>query len=872
MQKRNHDISVYPGPSMKPIYLIIALAVCVLTPDLSHADVIHFKTGGQREVVILSETDEIITYRDPSTNSEMRLPRNLIDRIERTGSDSGQEVGRRARSAFDNGQPEEAFKIIIEAAKTSPGDAATLAQIFPSLISRQIASSRARLASEPNAAVAGYELALKTLRDPALKALDKPAGSFDSMIVTANNELAQVWADAATKQPADALPMLRKATELAPANIEYQLRLAAVAKAAGDNATAQSALKAVIASPDARAEQKAMADAQIQGLGVTPSSSQTPQTIASPTPVEVFPMNNTSNVTPPGTMPPPSQTAQTAPGSSNITPEQVQESAKGMVDRVKHFFTTFKWNELPGQMSGWFQSAIQAGVHILVGILAAVWLLLYALPNWFLKMRSKHGDIAAAESRQIAKRYGIFALFPYLLKARKAGPTKNKCPFCNKGIDNIEAYRDLNFYVCPHCQENITPIYDLKDYISHLIQQLDFESRRVKDKGSESVVERDAMQKLVRAVLTLAVRRRASDIHLDTESDGTAKLRSRIDGLMYDMITLPKGVAIAFISALKIMATLDITERRTPQDGKASLWVDKNDLDLRINTSPASQGEKVSIRILNQKSIQVDPSRLGLEGDNLEKFQRSIHRPHGVIIVTGPSGSGKSTTLYVALNEINTGEKNIVTIEDPIEYQLKGISQMQVNPAANFTFATGLRSILRQDPDVIMVGEIRDKETAVIAVESAMTGHLVFTTLHTIDAPTAFGRLADMAVDSRRLAESVICVLGQRLVRTICPICRKAYKPKKADLEMLELADSTIEFVHGSGCDNCLNTGYQGRLGVFEFLMPDDAIREVLETRAQVSVLRELARKTGYRPMRDEGILRINQGVTTVEEVIRVTI
>ena len=857
---------------MKPPYLFVAVAFLLL-PDLLHADVIYFKTGGKREAVIVSETDETITYRDPSTNSEMRLPRNLIDRIERSENETpGQTAARLARSAFDNGQAEEAFKIIVEAVKTSPGDAATLAQVFPGLISRQVATSRARLATEPNVAVAGYELAINTLRDPAVKALDNPPGTLENLAKNATDELAKVWADAATKQPADALPMLRKATELAPESVEYQLRLAAAAKAAGDMPTAQAALRAVIANPNARAEQKAMADAQMQGLGVTPSASNPPQPVATPPPAAVFGGNNLPGVTPATALATPSQTAQTAPGSGNLNPQQVQETAKGFVEQTKSFFTNFKWNELPGQLSGWFQSAIQAGLHILIGILAAVWLILYALPNWFLKMRSKRGDIAAAESRRSAQRYGFFALFPYLVKARKAGPSKNKCPFCNKAIDNIEAYRDLNFYVCPHCQENITPIYDLKDYIAHLIQQLDFESRRVKDRGSESVVERDAMQKLVRAVLTLAVRRRASDIHLDTEADGTAKLRSRIDGLMYDMITLPKGVAIAFISALKIMATLDITERRMPQDGKASLWVDKNDLDLRINTSPASQGEKVSIRILNQKSIQVDPSRLGLEGDNLEKFQRSIHRPHGVIIVTGPSGSGKSTTLYVALNEINTGEKNIVTIEDPIEYQLKGISQMQVNPAANFTFATGLRSILRQDPDVIMVGEIRDKETAVIAVESAMTGHLVFTTLHTIDAPTAFGRLSDMNVDSRRLAESVICILGQRLVRTICPICRKPYKPKKTDLDLLGLADSSMEFIHGSGCDNCLNTGYQGRLGVFEFLMPDDAIREVLETRAQVSVLRELARKTGYRPMRDEGILRINQGVTTVEEVIRVTI
>ncbi len=494
------------------------------------------------------------------------------------------------------------------------------------------------------------------------------------------------------------------------------------------------------------------------------------------------------------------------------------------------------------------------------------------MSGWFLRFRAQKGDVLAAEHRLMAARIGMLALIPYVVKAIKSGPPKNRCPFCNKGIDNIESYSDLNFYTCPHCRENITPIYDLRDYISHLIQSLEAEARRSKTGGSDLPVEKDAMLKLVRAVITLAVRRRASDLHLDTENDGS-KIRARIDGLMYELLAFPRLITNAFISALKIMATLDITERRIPQDGKATLWIDKNDIDLRINTSPAAMGEKVSIRVLNQKQITVDPTKLGMEGENLEKFERAIHKPHGLVIVTGPSGSGKSTTLYVALNEINTGDKNIITLEDPVEYQLKGISQMQVNPAANFTFATGLRSILRQDPDVIMVGEIRDKETAVIAVESAMTGHLVFTTLHTIDAPTAFSRLADLDVETRRLAESVICVLGQRLVRTVCADCKKPYKPKKTDLDLLGIGPERgeITYVHGGGCDSCMNTGYMGRLGLFEFLVPDESMRDVLETNASVSVIRELARKSGYRTIREEGILKVMNGITTVEEVIRVT-
>ena len=855
--------------------LQVLVVIIAMLPTFAVADVIHFKSGATREATIVSETDDAIVYRDPVTGSETRLPRNLVERIERTTPPPNQTLSPTdktvsdAAAAFDQGRWEEALGMYIRAVRSRPGDGQALAPTFSSIVARQYALARRTLETDRASTRHGHEALLRLLEDTAATNLDHPSGSLQRMQQAVKDDLAYILvADAAT-QPPNALELLQNAARLSPSNADYQARLARAARQAGDNATALAAYRAVAALPNVPDALRTEADQQLAALAAgSPAPTPSPQVVPSPTPTPPVITPAVAVMTP---IPQPvSVQAQPVPSTpaTDILGQPI--SPEGLWARVRNEFANFNWRELPSRIQGWVNYAIQAGWHTILGIVVVAFLILHTIPNLFLKWRSRHGDIVAAENRMLARRFGFVALIPYTIRALKTAPTKNRCPFCNKGIDNIEAYSDLNFYVCPHCHENITPIYDLKDYVSHLLQQLEFEFKRSKDRGGESVLEKDAMQKLVRAILTLAVRRRASDLHLDTEADG-ALLRARIDGMMYEMLVMAKPVGIAFISALKIMANLDITERRVPQDGKASLWVDKNDLDLRINTSPASLGEKVSIRILNQKQIQVDPTKLGMDGDHLERFQRAIHRPHGLIIVTGPSGSGKSTTLYVALNEINTGEQNIVTIEDPIEYQLKGISQMQVNPAANFTFATGLRSILRQDPDVIMVGEIRDKETAVIAVEAAMTGHLVFTTLHTIDAPTAFGRLADMNVETRRLAESVICLLGQRLVRTICPDCRKPYKPKKADIELLHLADTEVTYVHGTGCDSCMNTGYQGRIGIFEFLIPDDAIREVLETRATVSVLRELARKAGYRPMREEGIIRIVQGSTTVEEVIRVT-
>ncbi len=567
-------------------------------------------------------------------------------------------------------------------------------------------------------------------------------------------------------------------------------------------------------------------------------------------------------------MNPPSPEPLKPPSPRVITKEEIPVGK-----RLKHLFKNKKYKETAILL---WKTVRKSNIPpiILMGI--AAFFVLWIVPILIVRWRAHRADLLAAKLLTIVKLTGIVGLVIYLFaalfKAVFQRTSRDRCPFCKKPVDNIEAYIDYNFRICPHCHENIVPIYSLEDYILHLVKTVQaVMNKRAGVAGIPTVLEKDAMLKLIRAIITLAYRRRASDLHVEPEPEGL-KIRARIDGMLYEILNLPKQVAEAVVSAIKVMANLDISEKRIPQDGRISIWVDKRDLDLRINTSPAAQGEKVSIRLLDPESILVDSTKLGLEADNLEKFEHAIRKPYGFILVTGPSGCGKSTTLYVALHTINTGDKNVVTIEDPIEYRLEGINQQQVHEAANFTFATGLRSILRQDPDIIMVGEIRDRETAEIAIDAATTGHLVFTTLHTIDAPTAFARLHDLGIPSRRFASVLIAVIAQRLIRLNCPDCKKPYKPKKSDLNVIQINDRMgIVFMKGPGCDTCNNTGFFGRTGLFEIFMPDQEMKKILETNPAVSVIRELARKKGMRTLREEGILRVTRGLTPVEEVLRVT-
>ncbi len=388
----------------------------------------------------------------------------------------------------------------------------------------------------------------------------------------------------------------------------------------------------------------------------------------------------------------------------------------------------------------------------------------------------------------------------------------------------------------------------------------------LKDLASEAPVIR-----LVNLIISRAIERRASDIHIEPfERD--LKVRYRIDGVLYDVESPPKKLKAAVISRIKIMARLNIAERRVPQDGRIKMRVLGRDIDLRVSTLPTMYGESVVMRILDKSNAQIyDLERLGFSSGMLNRFRDLISRPHGIILVTGPTGSGKTTTLYAALTKINLPDKKIITIEDPVEYQIDGINQIHVNPTIGLTFAAGLRSIVRQDPDVIMVGEIRDLETAEIAIRAALTGHLVFSTLHTNDAPSAIARLVDMGAEDYLLASSVLGVLAQRLIRVICPSCKA-----EADVEIDYLKEigfssgAPTAFYEGRGCKECGDTGFMGRMGVYELMLMDDDIRRLTITNADSTQLRKVACKNGMVTLRQDGFQKVAQGLSTISEVLRV--
>jgi type IV pilus assembly protein PilB len=377
---------------------------------------------------------------------------------------------------------------------------------------------------------------------------------------------------------------------------------------------------------------------------------------------------------------------------------------------------------------------------------------------------------------------------------------------------------------------------------------------------------------MVDSVITKAVEQGASDIHLEPEQKHFY-CRYRIDGILRDYPELPKRYEAAVISRIKIMANMDIAEKRLPQDGRIQLAVANKNVDLRVSTFPTLNGENVVLRILDRTRAFLDLSQLGFPPDILKVFEKAITRPYGMILVTGPTGSGKTTTLYGALNKINSVEKNIMTLEDPVEYEMARIRQSQVNTKAGLTFAAGLRSMVRQDPNVIMIGEIRDKETADIAIHAALTGHLVFSTLHTNDSASAATRLIDIGVEPFLVATSVIAILAQRLVRTLCPHCKKSYVPTKEELEVAGIsnADKGLLFNKEAGCRRCFETGYSGRMGIFEILIPNEEIKELISRKVSVSVLNEAAVRAGMRTLREDGALKVKEGVTTVAELLRVT-
>ena len=391
---------------------------------------------------------------------------------------------------------------------------------------------------------------------------------------------------------------------------------------------------------------------------------------------------------------------------------------------------------------------------------------------------------------------------------------------------------------------------------------------QLRDMASEGPVIR-----LVNLIISRAIETRASDIHLEP-FEGQFKVRYRIDGVLHDVESPPKRLQAAIISRVKIMAKLNIAERRLPQDGRIMLRVKGKEIDFRVSSVPTIHGESVVLRILDKSSIVLDIARLGFPEDTMVDFNNLILNPHGIILVTGPTGSGKTTTLYCVLEKINSPDKKIITVEDPVEYQLAGVNQIQVKPGIGLTFTNALRSIVRQDPDVILIGEIRDAETAEIAIHSALTGHLVLSTLHTNDAPSAITRLINMGMEDYLLSSTIIGILAQRLVRVTCPFCQTPCLPDAAILKEMRLDGVNLKdckIVEVGGCERCSHTGYQSRSGIFEYLKITDEIRRLILEKRDSNIIKEVARKSGMRTLREDGWLKVRQGVTTIPEVLRVT-
>jgi general secretion pathway protein E len=379
--------------------------------------------------------------------------------------------------------------------------------------------------------------------------------------------------------------------------------------------------------------------------------------------------------------------------------------------------------------------------------------------------------------------------------------------------------------------------------------------------------------KLVNLLVAGAIKDRASDIHVEPYSSNL-KIRYRIDGILYDILNLPRRIQSPLVSRIKIMAKLNIAEKRLPQDGRIEIKIADRLVDIRVSIIPTAFGERVVLRLLDKSGKMLMLSDLGMHDDRIKLLNKLIKSPYGIILVTGPTGSGKTTTLYAALSTINRPEINIITIEDPIEYQMEGVGQIQVNPKIDLTFAAGLRSIVRQDPDVILIGEIRDRETAEIAIQSSLTGHLVFSTLHTNDAASAVTRLIDMGIEPFLVTSSVIAIIAQRLVRLLCPHCKEVYQPDAESLANLGLNKSVLKktaFYRKKGCNLCMQTGFRGRIAIFEIMVVDDDIKRLVLKTSDANQINEMSLKQGMITLQQDGIAKVMEGITTIEEVLRVT-
>jgi general secretion pathway protein E len=453
---------------------------------------------------------------------------------------------------------------------------------------------------------------------------------------------------------------------------------------------------------------------------------------------------------------------------------------------------------------------------------------------------------------------------------------------------NFQAADDLaRMMGCKRAKLILSPLEDINSAINVLFDQSSSEAEKVVQDLGETRSEEDVFTeieemedlmdvnheapiiRLVNVILTQALRRKASDVHVEPYFK-EVKVRFRLDGILYEIFSLPKRFQPHIIARIKVMANLDIAEKRLPQDGRMKIKVANKAVDIRVSIIPMAYGERIVLRLLDKTVSLMGLAEMGLNRDGLRSFEKLIRKNSGIILVTGPTGSGKSTTLYAALNSINSTEKNIITIEDPIEYELKGVGQIQVNRKTDLTFARGLRSVLRHDPDIIMVGEIRDLDTVEIALQASLTGHLVFSTLHTNDAAGALTRMVDMGVEPFLIASSLLAVLAQRLVRTICPACKEPFQPDRSTLLEFGLPEDLI-FYRGKGCPQCVESGYRGRTGIFELLVVENETRRLLTSGADSVTIKQAAVRRGMTTLFEDGIRKVKEGITTLGEVLRVT-
>ncbi|MCX7919182.1 MAG: GspE/PulE family protein [bacterium] len=501
-------------------------------------------------------------------------------------------------------------------------------------------------------------------------------------------------------------------------------------------------------------------------------------------------------------------------------------------------------------------------INIVLGILATVTI------GWVWFVCWVNAD--QLERKQKPHFWNTITLFTgpvgYVMYLLSKVESKNRCPTCGYKLPRTKT----KLAVCPKCHHPLSAAVVSNIFVDSLRK---FDERSLRIIGKEMMTQADipgiedqwSSIRAAKMLIANAILDRATDIHLEPEAE-SLRVRYRIDGVLHEIVGPPKELQSGIIPCIKVMADLDIAERRKPLDGRFQVEFNDTRIDIRVSTSPTIYGEKLALRLLDRKGYLLALDSLGIQPEVLTKFRRLIERPQGMILVTGPTGCGKTSTLYSALSALDVKSKNIITIEEPVEYQLDGINQIPINPKADITFASGIRSILRQDPDVIMVGEIRDAETAQIAIQAALTGHLIFSTLHTNDAVGTIIRLMDIGVEPYLISGSLLAVMAQRLVRCICQHCKEPHTPKKELLEEFNLPLNTPLF-SGKGCELCKYTGYSGRTGIFELLIIDDMIREMIDRKESAVIIRSTAIKNGMQTLAEDGIIKAKRGTTTLEEV-----